>query len=426
MRAILGEPAESESLASLAEAWLAQHGSWMKPRLPPRLRALYEAEKGPLRFRSDVTMCAAAIPIAVIFFALLHDSLRGAYPMFDTLYLGILLPALVLSLIVVLCRPKPMLRELALGTPTLLALAALTYLGIVGHADGGVLYVAAALMLMLLTVVGGHLRFDLAIGWTLAAQIMFAVGVSGAAIGPHAIHKNFQFELMLIYATCGVYMLMVNWRMHGEQQRSFAFSLREQLRRNALTAQNRTLDEMTRRDALTGLANRRAYDSWLQALWAEAASCGLGTVGLIMLDVDHFKSYNDFYGHPAGDGCLATVGTVLREQLRGTSDQVARIGGEEFAVLLPDVELAQCADIAERLRLAISAIELPHLGHGAEQVVTISCGCAAVKVQGAQPQDLCAAADAALYEAKQTGRNRVCLGELASHAQAGAPSTAAA
>jgi diguanylate cyclase (GGDEF)-like protein len=221
-------------------------------------------------------------------------------------------------------------------------------------------------------------------------------------------------------------MLLANRRMHAEQQRGFAFALREQTRRNDLTAQNRTLDEMTRRDALTGLANRRAYDSWLQALWAEAASCGLSTVGLIMVDVDHFKSYNDFYGHPAGDGCLATVGTSLREQLRGTSDQVARIGGEEFAVLLPGVALAQCADIAERLRLAIAAMELPHLGHAADQVVTISCGCAAVKVQGAQPKDLCAAADAALYQAKQTGRNRVCLGELALHAQAGTHSPAAA
>jgi diguanylate cyclase (GGDEF)-like protein len=278
----------------------------------------------------------------------------------------------------------------------------------------------------MMAVVGVHLRFDLAAGWMVAAQIMFAVGVFTKHDGASTVSEDFQFELMLMYLTCGAYMLLVNWRMHREQQRGFAFSLREQLRRNTLTAQNRTLDEMTKRDALTGLANRRAYDSWLQALWTEAASCGLGTVGLIMLDVDHFKPYNDFYGHPAGDLCLATVGTALREQLRGTSDQVARIGGEEFAVLLPGVALAQCGDIAERLRTAISAMELPHLGHGIEQVVTISCGCASVEVPSAKPQDLCAAADAALYQAKQTGRNRVCLGEMAARAAAGSHSTAEA
>jgi diguanylate cyclase (GGDEF)-like protein len=426
MRTTVGEPAESDSLANLAESWLAQGSRWLTPSLPPRLLALYEAEKGPLRYRSDVTMCAVGIPLAAVFYVLLHGSQRHATPVFDRLYLGVLVPALVLSLIVVMCRPKPMLRELALGVPTLVALAVLTYLNIVASADGGMLYVAAALMLMLLATISVHLRFDLAVGWVLAAQIMFAVGVSGAYAGAPTVGKYFQYELMLIYVTSGAYMLLANRRMHAEQQRGFAFALREQTRRNDLTAQNRTLDEMTRRDALTGLANRRAYDSWLQALWAEAASCGLSTVGLIMVDVDHFKSYNDFYGHPAGDGCLATVGTSLREQLRGTSDQVARIGGEEFAVLLPGVALAQCADIAERLRLAIAAMELPHLGHAADQVVTISCGCAAVKVQGAQPKDLCAAADASFYQAKQTGRNRVCLGELALHAQAGTHSPAAA
>jgi diguanylate cyclase (GGDEF)-like protein len=128
--------------------------------------------------------------------------------------------------------------------------------------------------------------------------------------------------------------------------------------------------------------------------------------------VDHFKSYNDFYGHPAGDACLQLVARCLSEQLRGSGDMVARVGGEEFAILLPDLRLETAGDIAERVRQAIEALELPHLGQGVGRVVTISCGaCSLVPRRGMTVKDLFAAADCALYAAKQAGRNRVCLAE---------------
>ncbi len=412
----MAELAARESIASLAEAWLARSDGWRASPLPAALRILYESRKCRAAFRGDITHCAAGLGLLAVFYLPLHASMTSRQLAFDSLYVGLLAPAQFIALIAVLRRPDPFWRDVALGTPSLLAMASGTYLFIVGGGTGSVLFVAISVMLMLFAIISVHMRFTMAVGWVLAWQIFFAAGIATAG----DLAPAFQIDVILVGLTCGLYMLLANWRMHVEQQRSFVFSLREQMQQDALTAENRTLDALARRDALTGLANRRAYDSWLHTVWVQAGAGGAGTVGLVMLDVDHFKLYNDFYGHPAGDSCLSAIGACLREQLRGTSDQVARIGGEEFAVLLPGVGLNQCADIAERLRAAIVAMELPHLGHGSGKLVTISCGCASLKVAEAAPRDLCVAADAALYEAKQSGRNRVCLGDVVSHTRTAA------
>jgi diguanylate cyclase (GGDEF)-like protein len=179
------------------------------------------------------------------------------------------------------------------------------------------------------------------------------------------------------------------------------------------------LDELTRRDPLTGLANRRAYDTWLASVWSRAVAEG-GRIGLIVVDIDRFKEYNEFCGHDAGDNCLKKIAVCLRDQLRGTSDQVARLGGEDFAVLLPGLTEETCADVAERLRLAVERLELPHLALGMGGILTVSCGVASHVVSpGSTPSSLYQAADTALYQAKVFGRNRVCIATLAAPAVLG-------
>jgi diguanylate cyclase (GGDEF)-like protein len=248
---------------------------------------------------------------------------------------------------------------------------------------------------------------------------MMAMYAEGVRMVPASV-PDLQMNLFLTSLISGVYMLMANWRMHTEQQRSFVLGLHERLRRQDLFQRNLELDELVRRDALTGLANRRAYDAWLRNSWRQARGTG-ASLGLIVIDVDWFKAYNDFYGHPAGDTCLQAIARCLRDQLRGTSDRVARIGGEEFAVLLPGLGGELCADVAERLRAAVATLELPHLDNEVSRIVTISCGAASLPTGEPMTQgDLVAAADAALYHAKQTGRNRVCLADAAP-LQAGAP-----
>jgi diguanylate cyclase (GGDEF)-like protein len=393
--------AELESPARFAEAWLSDHEGASR-RLPADLRPLFEREKVRSRKTADVASCLAVAVAAAVTYPILRARLPALQGICDLLFAGILAPIFVMSVFIVAGKPKPVWREIALGTPGLVAILVQTCLYVMAGRGGTPLFIAATLMLMLMTTVTMHLRFGVAVAWMVAAQALFAAGVAAQEAGP---------GLAILVMACGAQMLFVNRRMHAEQRRGFMFSVREQVRRDTLAEQNRALDKLARHDALTGLANRRAYDSWLETLWAQVAADGADVAGLIMLDVDHFKSYNDFYGHPAGDGCLASVAACLREQLRGTSDQVARIGGEEFAVVLPGVKLAQCSDIAERLRLAILAMDVPHAGQGTGQVLTISCGCASMELCGNAPRDLCAAADAALYQAKQSGRNRVCIAE---------------
>lgn len=166
------------------------------------------------------------------------------------------------------------------------------------------------------------------------------------------------------------------------------------------------LEELARlagTDPLTGLPNRRGFEASARAVLAPRGR----HASLLLLDLDRFKAINDGHGHPAGDAVLRAAAAVLGRHLRA-GDIAARLGGEEFAVLLPGAGAADAAALAERLRAALAA-EVPHPG-GAPARVTVSIGVAAVAREGAPQPALdaaLAAADAALYRAKQGGRNRI-------------------
>ena len=188
-------------------------------------------------------------------------------------------------------------------------------------------------------------------------------------------------------------------------------------REQALRALNQRLDELnaelsrlSETDALTGLANRRHFDRRLADEVSRASRHG-GSLALLMLDVDHFKRYNDRHGHPAGDACLARVAEVLRATARRPSDLVARFGGEEFAVLLPQHTPAEALALAERCVAALDAAALPHGDSPVAPHVTLSIGAAHVQAPGSdfKPAELLRRADAALYLAKQAGRHRVVV-----------------
>ncbi|MCK8784053.1 GGDEF domain-containing protein [Roseomonas sp. NAR14] len=175
-----------------------------------------------------------------------------------------------------------------------------------------------------------------------------------------------------------------------------------------------------RLDALTGLGNRRAFDEALWRLFARSRRRGR-PLSLLLIDIDTFKAYNDRYGHPEGDACLRAVGRALARALHGIG-LALRYGGEEFAVLLPGSGTEAALEVAERLRLAVRALDRPHAG-AAAGVVTISLGLATAPARGgATPAGLVNAADRALYRAKREGRDRVCHEERpAAPEEAGEP-----
>ena len=161
---------------------------------------------------------------------------------------------------------------------------------------------------------------------------------------------------------------------------------------------NEELSEQTLTDALTHLKNRRAFDRLLANEYARTLRTR-SPLALLMVDVDHFKAYNDQYGHLAGDQALQAVAAAIKSQARAY-DHVARYGGEEFAVILPDTQVADTRAVAERIRQAVQALQ------GLHRPVTVSVGAAMAEAK-TDPADLVNRADQALYQAKQAGRNRV-------------------
>ena len=183
---------------------------------------------------------------------------------------------------------------------------------------------------------------------------------------------------------------------------------------------NAMLSELSIRDGLTGLFNRRHLDIAIETEFRRAGRAQ-SVLSLLMIDVDHFKAYNDTYGHQQGDECLREVARVLEEEPwpRRGHDCVARYGGEEFAVVLPGADKASATIIAESLREAVLALQLENHGAGAEKVVTVSIGvCSRWPKIGETTESMLKDADTALYVAKGMGRNRVAVaGEMPIEAQ---------
>lgn len=179
---------------------------------------------------------------------------------------------------------------------------------------------------------------------------------------------------------------------------------------------NSRLEEMAHSDALTRLANRRRFDERLAREWRRCQR-ERTAVALVLIDVDHFKQFNDRYGHPAGDECLAQVAALLGAYVRRPADLAARYGGEEFALLLPGIDEAGAARLADRVRLAVRRLGIRHEG-SAFGVVTISAGVASIRpiAVDRQPNRLVHVADEALYRAKKLGRDRMCAGATLVHA----------
>ncbi len=176
-----------------------------------------------------------------------------------------------------------------------------------------------------------------------------------------------------------------------------------------LNIANLELQRLNAVDGLTGIANRRHFDEMLAKEWRRCMRDDQW-LSLMICDVDFFKQYNDTYGHQAGDECLKSVARLLKEQLRRPADLVARYGGEEFAVILPGTGDAGARRLAQRMCRAVESEVIPHQYSPVAPVVTLSIGVAtAMPRQDDQSLDtLLQAADRALYQAKDQGRNQVC------------------
>lgn len=220
------------------------------------------------------------------------------------------------------------------------------------------------------------------LGTLLSAPVPMGVKVLGAALMAGVAYLS----------------LRSNWFMEEERRAAFLGRLHVQLQREATA-------NAAKHDALTGLVNRRCLDEEARRLWdlGEASS----PVAVIMIDIDHFKAFNDRYGHIAGDTCLKRVAGAIAAELRGSDDLAVRFGGEEFLMVLPQTGARRATEIAERIRRRIAGLGIPHEAAHPGAVVTASLGVATGRVSVHSLAELISGADIALYEAKRGGRDQV-------------------
>lgn len=196
-----------------------------------------------------------------------------------------------------------------------------------------------------------------------------------------------------------------NARLIDLDSRSYVISIaRDITDRKHLEDELRQLSTI---DSLTNVFNRRYFDDMLEQEWRRMMRVP-HSLGLVMIDVDHFKHFNDTYGHVGGDICLRQIAAELKEQMRRAGDIIARYGGEEFAVILPETDITTAEMISELLRKSIEDLRMEHSGIDGEKIVTISVGVATLVPSANQTSlKLLMLADKALYAAKASGRNCV-------------------
>lgn len=260
-----------------------------------------------------------------------------------------------------------------------------------------VLYPALLLVDLLLSFAGASLAV-LCVSIFSVYLVMHHPGPLIVSLGLDHIQRNVGLQVYLGFHLLALFpasiVLLERRRMTGE-----------------LKDANAQLTLLASIDGLTGISLRRPFDERLTAECRVAVRTQ-SPIALLMVDLDHFKQYNDTYGHPAGDACLRTIAGVLTEVARRPRDLAARYGGEEFIVMLPDTSLEAALELAETLRDAVYACGIEHTG-SSFGVVTVSIGCiSAIPELGEPPSALLDLADRALYRAKATGRNAVHAGPV--------------
>ena len=379
--------------------------AWL--RFSPRLESRFQHETGPQRAR--------ALLVQGLFALLVYDFfLMGDYFVAPAhivraavIRLGIFTPIALLTAWFTLSRRGEIFREAA--SAFLCSLAAVSVLYLHHDVDAVVAIEAEMGVVVILLVMNCLLRVDLvySVGVCVLVASMNLVWllVDGAMTTSQKMVAGGMLAWVIILT------LAANYAMSRERRYAYLLQLRGRLQHNMLAEANAELLAISATDRLTGLPNRHAYDARFNDLWEMTMRQG-APLSAVMVDVDRFKDLNDNYGHPYGDRVLQRVASLLQQAMRVENDFVARYGGEEFIVLLPNADQAAAVKVAERIRTLVQVAGSPALQRdslASDVWATVSCGVATVLPQPTvDPLRLIADADAAMYRAKQEGRNRVC------------------
>ncbi|PDT20584.1 GGDEF domain-containing protein [Rhizobium hidalgonense] len=314
-------------------------------------------------------------------------------------------PAAILTAII---WSKP--RAATLQHVSLLAGMCLILLSValVGVFAGGEFY-ERHLSIMLFVATSAITIFSVPLAWTVAIAC-YALCLYFVLQWHNPILDAGSVVAATLFFSCGIIAIVVARRtMNILAQKTFLLDCRDQRRVAELADANARLERLARTDPLTGIANRRWMMETLEGLWRNGRESGV--VAMLMCDIDHFKALNDKLGHGEGDRCLVKVAGIIQSCVRADRDLVSRHGGEEFLIVLPDVDEDDAIAVAKRIRESVEAAALPNPSSGVGPSVTLSVG---VALKSALDTDISLAnlqheADMALYRAKEAGRNQVCV-----------------
>ena len=363
---------------------------------PARLEQLFEQETQVARSRHLVGVGILWIAVGVLY-SIFQPGLTAASPnalgLEPFVRLVVVTPVLIAVTFTVWWGVAPFVRELLMMLVHILAPASMILIVALSQGgDPGAHRGALTIVLLFITVVV-RLRF-----WYAAAACLAIVAVQ-VAVPPMLnvpVPGNVPLVLVTIVAT-----LTANYTLEREYRLNYLQRVHGRIQGGRLAETVQQLHELSQRDPLTGLSNRRALDTDLEELRQRNEH-----FSVILVDIDSFKPFNDRYGHQVGDDCLRRVAAILRASLRFTTDRIARFGGEEFAIVLPHTGLEEARITAERMRNAVLSLRIPHDGSLTDNVVSISVGISASNGEKS-PAATIAEADKALYRAKANGRNRV-------------------
>lgn len=370
-------------------------------RFPVDVEQAFQASSQAKRLR--LITAAHAIGMVLYTGLLISDALLTP----DVLELGLILrllvfPALILTGLGLLHRWRsPAFHEWAVALAGMMAMSLHAVSLLMTDSPLAMLRVVETNLLVIFTCTVA--RF-----WPAVTACVFAICLHGLEMWLLPDSSGvLKFCLSILLLASIVFTLYANYRLELDDRLAYLLGQRENLLDEALYIEHDRMARLATEDALTGVANRRSFEQYLQDSLMRAQAQGLW-LSLIMVDIDHFKRYNDHHGHQAGDRCLKAVARAIAASMRRPVDVVARLGGEEFAVVMPEADPVAARAAAERVRQAVQTLSLSHPASATLPVVTISVGVASEQVDASSDASaLLHQADEALYRAKERGRNQV-------------------
>lgn len=372
-------------------------------KFPPRLEKLFSAHDTPRRRKRYLILGLVAVLLYNIYCFSDMIVLKDIYRVAWFIRLAIVPPVMAIILLLFYLRKCARLTEAFIGAIVVLTSISILVMLLLSSDPNEIHYHTGIIIIIIFGNIVVGMRFLTALVCSIIVQTLFSALLPVATTMPIEAIINHS----LVLSTAVVMSLIGNYQMEAELRRVFLVSLLNRVESIKLARSNKALEQLSISDPLTGLYNRRYFDEALEREWRAAQRSGM-PLSLLYLDIDHFKLYNDTYGHNAGDRCLVLVAAVISSSVRRPYDVCARYGGEEFVALLPGTDVERADAIAEKIRAGIAATCITRDPPGTAGRVTVSIGIAGgLTGEMPGPQWLVEAADNAMYTAKRDGRDRV-------------------